>query len=171
MPEKTVLSVFDRKRAEAFEINLKSSTLVSGKAISAQTLSGTRGLSARLGAARERRSSCPTARSPQSSAIYLTQPRGPSAALGFDRRHLTAAQARRHEQFKRLSFLHGLGGEGRARSRRLVTDAPRRPSGSPSAGRRRRGRKGGRRRRALKAGWEAAGAARAGLRGAGRERR
>lgn len=49
-----------------------------------------------------------------------------------------------------------------------MTDAPRHLSGSPSAGRRRRGRKGGRRRRALKAGREVAGAARAGLRGAGR---
>lgn len=77
-----------------------------------------------------RRGRAPTARrSPQSgtapgSAIYLTQPRGPSAGLGFDCRHLTAAEARRHEQFKRLSFFHGLGGEGRPRSRRLTADAP-----------------------------------------------
>lgn len=77
MPEKTVLSVFDRKRVKAFEINLKSSTLVSGKAISAQTLSGTRGLSAQLGAARERRSSCPTARPqpPEQRHLPDTAPR------------------------------------------------------------------------------------------------
>lgn len=44
------------------------------------------------------------------SARYLTQPRRPSARLGFHRRHLTTAQARRHEQFKRFFFFHGLGG-------------------------------------------------------------
>lgn len=43
-------------------------------------------------------------------AGYLTQPRCPSVRLWFHRRHLPTAQARRHEQFKRFFFIHGLGG-------------------------------------------------------------
>lgn len=44
---------------------------------------------------------------------YLARLCGPSTGLGFDCRHLTAAQARRHEQFKRFSFFHGFGAAGK----------------------------------------------------------
>lgn len=53
--------------------------------------------------------------------LYLTQPRRPNARLGFDRRHLTTAQARRHEQFKRFFFFHGLGETGSCQSQHLMT--------------------------------------------------
>lgn len=105
------------------------------------------------------RSSAVASRATQGKAggntVYLTQPRCPSARLGFDCRHLTTAQARRHEQFKRFFFFHGLGEKGRTQSQHLTTGTltPRarrllredKKAGSKSARRRREGRRRARR--------------------------
>lgn len=85
------------------------------------------------------------------STVYLTQPRCPSARLGFDCRHLTTAQARWHKQFKRFFFFHGLGEKGGSHSQHLTTGTltPRtrrllredKKAGSESARSRREGRR------------------------------
>lgn len=80
---------------------------------------------------------------------YLARLCGPSTGLGFDCRHLTAAQARRHEQFKRFSFFHGFRAAGKVSEPaphrgRAIRPALARPL--------RRKKKGGKRQRALRAG-------------------